>query len=274
APGGRVRAGGRGADRLRGRARRSVHTSLLAGVVIGREDRVELAPGIGKGLLCLRHLGGRADLGDLHGCGRHRGDQPAQFDRVGAHAAGDVVPGGPDLVGVRGHVVAALVSQRVALAPALWRLRLDQALVLQLLQRRVHRPGAGLPDAVAALRDLLDELVAVPRLLGEQRQGSRPDVTAPDPRTTTAPALAGPWAEPEGHRAESWLAKRTAPPPRTARPPAHAGTSTAVAPVLAPLFVSVLMVLVMSMLMMFMHLGCAPYSDSDSTVSEDLFLLR
>src|SRR5262249_56151914 len=135
-------AGG-GEDGLPGGARRSVHTSLLAGVVIGREDRVELAPGIGKGLLCLRHLGGRADLGDLHGCGRHRGDQPAQFDRVGAHAAGDVVPGGPDLVGVRLHVIAALGGQRVALAPALGRLRLDQALVLQLLQRRVHRPGAG-----------------------------------------------------------------------------------------------------------------------------------
>jgi hypothetical protein len=33
-------------------------------------------------------------------------------------------------------------------------------------------------------------------------------------------------------------------------------------------------VLVMSMLMMFMHLGCAPYSDCDSTVSEDLILPR
>jgi hypothetical protein len=46
------------------------------------------------------------------------------------------------------------------------------------------------------------------------------------------------------------------------------------APVLAPLFVSTLMVLVISMLMMFMHLRCAPYSDSDSTVSEDLILPR
>src|SRR5262252_6040452 len=217
-----VPAAGPEAYHLPSRARRSVHPSLLGGVFIGREDRVELAPGIGEDLLRLRHLGGRADLGDLDGCGRYRGDQPAQFDRVGAHAAGDVVPGGPDLVGVRGHVFAALGSQRVALTPALRRLRLDQALVLQLLQRRIHRPGAGLPDAVAALRDLLDELVAVPRLLREQRQGSRPDVTAPDPGTTTAPALAGPRAEPEGHRAVSRRAERAAPSPGTARPPAHA----------------------------------------------------
>src|SRR5262249_44373079 len=130
----------------------------------------------------------------------------------------------------------------------------DQALVLQLLQRRVHRPGAGLPDAVTALRDLLDELVAVPRLLGEQRQGGSPDVTAPDPGPATAPDLARPWAEPEGHRAESARAERSAPPPGATRPPAHAGTSPAPAPGLAPLFAAGLVVLVMSMLMMFVHL--------------------
>src|SRR5262249_56261647 len=110
------------------------------------------------------------------------------------------------------------------------RLRLDQALVLQLLQRRVHRPGAGLPDAVAALRDLLDQLVAVPGLLGEQRQGGGPDVTAPDPRATAEPALAGPWAERVRHRAEPRRAERTAPPPGATRPPANPGTPAAPPP--------------------------------------------
>src|SRR5262245_7121465 len=255
-------------------SRRAARPSLLAGVVIGREDRVELAAGVGEDLLRLRHLGGRADLGDLHGRGRHRGDQPAQFDRVGAHAAGDVVPGGPDLVGVRLDVLAPLGGQRIALAPALGRLRLDQALVLQLLQRRVHRPGAGLPDAVAALRDLLDQLVAVPGLLGEQRQGGGPYVTAPDPRATAEPALAGPWAERVRHRAEPWRAERTAPPPGATRPPANPGTPAAPPAFLgAPLVVPVLVMLVMSTLVMFVHLRMLLLS-SNPTVREATFLPR
>src|SRR6516164_3770793 len=176
---------------------------LLGRVVIGREDRVELPPGIGADLLRLRHLRGRADLHDLHAGHRDRAEQLAQFDRVRAHAAGHVVPGRADLVGVRGHILAPLGGQRVALAAALRRLSLDQALILQLLEGGVDRPRAGLPDAATALGDLLDELVAVPRLLGEQRQRRGPDVTAPDPRTPVHLALRPPRAETEAHRAET-----------------------------------------------------------------------
>src|SRR5262249_13016040 len=86
--------------------------------------------------------------------------------------------------------------------------------------------------------------------------------------------LARPWAEPEGHRAESARAERSAPAPGTTRPPAHAGTSPAPAPGLAPLFAPVLVVLVMSMLMMFVHLLLLPTLSSNSTVQAATCLRR
>src|SRR5215472_1496121 len=228
---------------------------LLGGVVIGREDRVELPPGIGEDLLRLRHLRGRADLHNLHAGHRDRAEQLAQFDRVRAHAAGHVVPGRADLVGVRGHILAPLGGQRVALAAALRRLSLDQALVLQLLEGGVDRPWAGLPDAATALGDLLDQLVAVPRLLGEQRQRRGPDVTAPHPRPTVHFALGPPGADTEAHRAPGT--------PRAATAPRAAGPATACAatpPATAPVFLAGCPVFgSMPVFMMFMHLR-TPYS--------------
>src|SRR5919197_3678039 len=56
--------------------------------------------------------------------------------------------------------------------------RADQPLVLELLQRRVHRAGARAPHALAALLELLHDLVAVARLLGEQQQRGGADVAA------------------------------------------------------------------------------------------------
>src|SRR6185312_7951322 len=73
------------------------------------------------------------------------------------------------------QVAAAGVGQREQLAPVAL-LRADQALVLELLERRVHRAGARAPDSLAALLDLLHDLVAVARLLGEQQQRGRADV--------------------------------------------------------------------------------------------------
>src|SRR5262249_13007116 len=76
----------------------------------------------------------------------------------------------------------------------------DQALVVEQLQRRVHRAGAGLPDSVAALCDLLNHLVAVHRPLGEQGQDGRPHVTAlaaiVAAATPSAPSSARAEAEP------------------------------------------------------------------------------
>src|SRR5262249_34277791 len=116
-------------------------------------------------------------------------------------------------------------------------------------------------------RDLLDQLVAVPGLLGEQRQGGGPDVTAPDPRATAEPALAGPWAERVRHRAEPWRAERTAPPPRPTRPPADPGTPAAPPAFLgAPVNYPALVIPVM-----FVHLRILLLS-SNPTVQEANFL--
>src|SRR5262249_48421168 len=67
-------------------------------------------------------------------------------------------------------------------APALRGLGLDQRLVLELLQGGIDRPGARAPDAPTALADLLNDLIAVPGLLGQQRERGGADVTALDPR--------------------------------------------------------------------------------------------
>src|SRR5262249_46637495 len=65
--------------------------------------------------------------------------------------------------------------------------RLDQALVLQELEGRVDRTGAGAPDAVGAGVELLDDLVAVHRALEQQRQHRGPDV---EPAAAASAALA------------------------------------------------------------------------------------
>src|SRR5215470_8266859 len=141
---------------------------LRCRLVLGRQDRIQLAAPVGENLAGLCHLLLVAHPDDLNGGDRQLADQVAQLDGVRAHAAGDVVPRGPDLLGVRVHVLAPLIGQRVTPAAALVRLRLDQALVLQLLQGWVDRTWARLPHAAAALGDLLNYLVTVPRFLGQQ----------------------------------------------------------------------------------------------------------
>ncbi len=65
--------------------------------------------------------------------------------------------------------------------PAALRLvRGDQSLVLEGLEGRVDRAGAGPPDAPAALGQLGDDLVAVHRLLGQEGEDGGADV-APSP---------------------------------------------------------------------------------------------
>src|SRR5947209_448026 len=56
--------------------------------------------------------------------------------------------------------------------------RVDQALVLELRERRVNRPRAWAPASLAALLDRLHQLVAVPRLLGEQAQQRQADIAS------------------------------------------------------------------------------------------------
>src|SRR5262249_47344178 len=77
-----------------------------------------------------------------------------------------------------GDLLLAGVGQPERLAPVDL-LRAHEALVLQLLERGVDRAGAGAPNAFAALLDLLHDLVAVARLLGEQQQRRGTNVPAP-----------------------------------------------------------------------------------------------
>ena len=94
------------------------------------------------------------------------------------------------------------LGQRELLAPAFTG-GLDQALVLEQLQRRVDGAGARAPRTTGALVELLDHLVAVHRPLGEQREQGGTDVGAPTAATTaTAATLAGA-AEAEATTAEA-----------------------------------------------------------------------
>jgi hypothetical protein len=63
---------------------------------------------------------------------------------------------------------------------------LGESLILELLQSRVHRPGAGLPDAVGALTERLHDLVAVSGLLCQQGEDGVADMSATSTPTRSA----------------------------------------------------------------------------------------
>jgi hypothetical protein len=63
---------------------------------------------------------------------------------------------------------------------------LDEALVLELLEDGIDGAGAGRPGTVASFRDLLDQLVSVGRILGEQQESGGPDVAALSATSTAA----------------------------------------------------------------------------------------
>ena len=96
-----------------------------------------------------------------------------------------------DLLGVLGDVRPAFVGEGEGAPPAV-RLGPNQTLVLQLLQRGVDRARARLPCAAAAFGDLLDDLVAVHRLLGEHGQDRGADVAPAGLHSPPASAGGGP----------------------------------------------------------------------------------
>ena len=131
-----------------------------------------------------------------------------------------------------GDVRAPGVRQMVE-TPAVRLLGPDQALVLELLQRRVDRAGARAPQALGALLELLHDLVAVARLLREEQQRRGADVAAaraPAPAAAAGPAAAamngaahGPKPGPPPGAAEAGAAAEAG----TARPAGPAGTEVA-----------------------------------------------
>src|SRR5690606_31143894 len=149
--------------------------SLL--VVSLGEDLVELAAGLGEHLLGPGELPRAAAVDDLH---QGRGGPAGEVEQLGpvlADVRPHVLPGSPQLVAVLRDVGAAGLGEPEGLL-ALRLLRDHQPFVRELLERRVDRAGAGLPAALAAFGDLLDDLVAVAGLLGEEREDRRADVPA------------------------------------------------------------------------------------------------
>jgi hypothetical protein len=115
------------------------------------------------------------------------------------------------------HVVAALVREPqeptpVDLSP------LDEALVLELLDGRVDGAGARLPRSAAAVGDLLDDLVPVHLVAGEDVEDGGPDVTAASARSSRARGLLGP------ERRSAEAADEVVDPRRRARPAATHAT--------------------------------------------------
>jgi len=89
-----------------------------------------------------------------------------------------------ELVGVLIDVRAAFLGSACTSAPSPHRPR-RTGLVLQLLQRRVHRtrarPTVWGGTRLGARADLMDDLVAVPGCPSARGRGSRPHVSATDP---------------------------------------------------------------------------------------------
>ena len=136
----------------------------------------------------------RAHLLDLH-------DRPGELHRQagGCRAADRSRPRSTVSVagGCRGGS-PALVGQGVG-PPAVDLVAGDEALVGELLEGRVDRAGARAPASPALRLELLDDLVAVHRLLLEDGEDERADLAAPD-----APGPAGRGRRSRGARRGGW----------------------------------------------------------------------
>src|SRR5690606_24817441 len=201
--------------RSRGLAGSGGRLVLDGGVGDGRarQDEVELAARALQERDGGLRLGVGARAGDLvdrrgdrlDGCAQLTPRAPAATCRVGERVA--------ELGRVLRDVRGARFGERRETTPAVGR-ELDEPLVLEQVQSRVDRARARAPLALAALGDLLDDLVAVHGLLGEEQQDGGADVAAPGapgaataaPVTTTAVTRteAGPaGAEPRSARTEA-----------------------------------------------------------------------
>src|SRR5215469_903643 len=183
----------------------SVGDFAAAGRVIFGQDPVKSASCLGEHLARLAHLLICPGADNLRRGQMHLVDEPAHVVG-GARRVGHGRPGSTELVGVLGHVRAAVLGEPECAPSAGGVLRRDQALVLELCQRRIYRPWARLPEAAAALADLLDDLVAVHRLFGKESERRRAHVAALGSAAAPPPVAPGPWAELPWHAGAAWPA--------------------------------------------------------------------
>src|SRR4051794_33303942 len=219
-----------GAREAGGLLRRSFRVTL-------GEDRVELAPGLGEHLCGLLHLRGGAGGGDLPDRGHGLADHLLQVAAVvGLALLRERRPYGRHLVGVLGDVAPSGLREPQDLAAGVLPGR-EQALVLELLDRRVDRSGARPPRAVGALGDLLDHLVAVEVLLHvgvEHVEDGSAYVAPPGPLAGPLPRSAAPAevaADPRHHALPEHLGHPRGRPARTTAEPTAGSTVTGTVPV-------------------------------------------
>src|SRR5262249_42692407 len=161
------------ASDLSGRPLRAV--SNLGRVVV-REQAVEALACSAENLLRRGELLLRAGVRHLARRGHHLEDEVATGDEIVVGALGCFLPRqrAAAALGLGATLVGELVD---ALPVGLG--RAHEALVGQLLERRVHASGARRPRALAALGDLADDLVAMHRLVCEEGDDGGADVAAP-----------------------------------------------------------------------------------------------
>ena len=143
-------------------------------VVLG-EQLVDALAGRPEDVLGALDLGGTAGLRHLPRRREHLVDELAQIDEVVVERLRGRLPWNRWPLGGRR---ATVVGEREDAPPGFGGGRLDQALVLELLERGVDGARARRPVAATALGDHLDDLVAVHRLLGEEREDGGADVAA------------------------------------------------------------------------------------------------
>src|SRR4029078_4454470 len=159
----------------------AAHRELLAAGLVVAERPLDLAAGVGQDPFRLATGAGRADRPDLHrGPGQLEGRPPEIRTAIGAGR-----PVRPGRSGRSGRTTLRIQGVR---APAVNLLAGDEALVGELLQRRVDGARACAPAAAALLLELLDDLVAVHRASGQGGEDERPDLAASNRALTRSAA--------------------------------------------------------------------------------------
>src|ERR1039458_9084736 len=163
----------------------TIADTLRGLVLVLGQDPIQTAPGLSQQLDRARPLALVTGRGDLPGGLAEPDHQRAEL--------GKGVPG--VLVGLPRRGLVRSLHQLLAAGlcdlKATLTLRIarpHEALVLALGERRIHRSRARAPAPAAALLDLLHQLIAIARLLGQQQQQGHADLAAP--RASPSPAMA------------------------------------------------------------------------------------